>query len=100
MIYPVEWPQIVLDIKEANDWRCQQCGRQCRRPGELWLGWEYELTVAHVMQDYDAPEVFVAPLCVPCHFRHDAPYSWLARRRWQRDRQANAGQLMLSLKTS
>lgn len=88
VLYPADWQQIAAAIKEANHWRCQMCGRLCRRPGELNLGWEYELTVAHITQDYLATVVQLAPLCVGCHLRHDAPFVWVARRR-------KAGQLTL-----
>jgi hypothetical protein len=95
--YPVDWPALAQEIKELNSWCCQACQRQCRRPGELWLGWEYELTIAHYDHIYDAPEIFAVPMCVPCHFRHDSPYSWLARRQVREWRQRKAGQLALSL---
>lgn len=88
--YPVEWRTVAREIKDACGYRCQQCGRQCRRPGEFYLGWEYELTVAHYHQEYAGEAVFVTALCVPCHFAHDCHHSWRARRR-------NAGQLEISL---
>lgn len=94
-LYPTDWPHLAREIKEACGWRCLQCGRQCRRPGEFWLGWEYQLTVAHISQDYAAPVVLVAALCVKCHLRHDAPLVWVARRRNARARQMAAGQLEL-----
>lgn len=91
--YPVDWPAIARAVKEANGWRCQACGKQCRRPGELNLGWEYTLTVAHLTQDYDADAVTVAALCLPCHLRYDARHSWIARLRRLRWRRVRAGQL-------
>jgi len=33
-LYPVDWRLIATCIKEAADWVCQECGKQCRRPGE------------------------------------------------------------------
>lgn len=96
--YPVEWRTIAREIKETCGYRCQQCDRQCRRPGEFWLGWDYELTVAHISQDYEAEAVTVAALCVRCHLIYDAPHSWLARQRWARQRRRNAGQLEISLR--
>lgn len=89
-LYPVDWVSLARDIKEANGYVCQACHRQCRRPGEFWLGWEYELTLAHYDREYDDDAVFVVPLCVRCHLLHDCRHSWRARRR-------NAGQLTLSL---
>lgn len=97
LLYPRDWKSIAVEIKAANDWQCQQCGKQCRRPGEFYLGWEYELSVAHICQDYEAEAVFVAALCKPCHFKHDAPLVWVARRRKDKARQLRAGQLRLNL---
>lgn len=95
-IYPQDWPTIAYAIKEACAWRCSICNKQCRRPGELNLGWEYVLTVAHITQEYDADVVQVQPLCIPCHLRHDAPLSWWARRRHMHIRRRLAGQLQLA----
>jgi hypothetical protein len=94
--YPNEWDIIACEIKVANNWRCQSCDRQCRRPGEFYLGWEYELTVAHLCQDYEGEAVNVAALCGPCHLAYDASHSWIARLRWHRWRQRQAGQLELA----
>lgn len=97
ILYPSDWPDIAYTIKDANDWRCMACDLQCRRPGELYLGWEYTLTVAHICQDYEASSVYVAPLCARCHLEFDAPHSWLARRRHLRMRRMLAGQLVFTL---
>lgn len=94
--YPADWREIAYIVKDANGWCCMQCSRQCRRPGEMYLGWEYTLTVAHICQNYDGEAVYVAPLCAPCHLTYDAPHSWLARRRHLRWRLRSAGQLTLS----
>lgn len=91
--YPQNWRELAFAVKEANGWRCGACDRQCRRPGEFWLGWEYELTVAHLGHDYEAEIVQVAPMCRRCHFRYDAPHSWRARHRHRRYRRRLAGQL-------
>jgi hypothetical protein len=95
-LYPLQWQEIAATVKAANDYRCQACNKQCRRPGELNLGWEYKLTLAHTTQDYDADVVCVSPLCLPCHLKFDSPLVWVARRR-QRLRQRLAGQLALAL---
>lgn len=88
LLYPTDWRALAREIKQACDYRCQECGRNCRRPGQFRLGWEYELAVAHLTQDYHAEAVTVAALCARCHLRYDAPFAWVARRR-------KAGQLML-----
>lgn len=95
LIYPVDWPEISYIVRSYNNWRCLACDKCCRRPGEMFLGWEYELSVAHICQDYEAEAVYVAALCLPCHLRYDAPHSWIARHRRARIRQRVAGQLSL-----
>lgn len=96
-LYPDDWDSVATTIKEACDWQCQQCGKQCRRPGEVWDGWVNTLTVAHYYGDYDAPAAFCVALCAPCHLNHDAPFSWLSRQRNERFRRYMAGQLELKL---
>lgn len=93
LLYPYDWPEIAYLVKAANHWRCQACDRQCRRPGEFYLGWEYELAVAHICQDYESESIHVAPLCARCHLVFDAPHSWIARLRNRRWQQRQAGQL-------
>jgi hypothetical protein len=94
-LYPIDWPAIACLVKEANEDRCQACNKQCRRPGELYLGPHYELTLAHLDRCYEAEATTVAALCVPCHFRYDAPFVWQSRRRALRLRQVAAGQIAL-----
>lgn len=74
--YPANWSEIAHEIKDACGWQCQECGRQCRRPGEPFDTHRRTLTVAHLWpEDHapDAPVVFVVALCAPCHLRYDAP---------------------------
>lgn len=94
-LYADNWPTLAAEIKAANHFVCQECRRQCRRPGEMYLGWEYELTVAHYDNQYDAPAIFLVALCAPCHFLHDARFVWWARHRHERGRRQEAGQLVL-----
>lgn len=91
--YPADWGEIAAFIKAANHYECQECGRQCTKPGEPYAGGQWVLTVAHYEHDYMGPEIFVAALCAGCHLRHDAKASWLLRQRLARYRQARAGQL-------
>ena len=86
-LYPPDWDHIAAAIKDAADWTCQQCGKQCRRPGEPFDTHQRTLTVAHAWPgDHapDAPVVSVLALCAPCHLRFDAPRKAAARRakRW------------------
>jgi hypothetical protein len=93
VLYPDNWMAIAQELKEACDWRCSACDLACRRPGEPFDGHHRTLHVAHISQDYDAPEIFVACLCRNCHLIHDAPLSGIARQRRNRWRQRQAGQL-------
>jgi hypothetical protein len=95
--YPVDWPAIARAVKESAGFRCQQCDKQCRRPGEMHLGWQYELTVAHLDHGYEAAATTVAALCIRCHFAYDAPRVWVARRRALCRRLLRGGQLAFSL---
>ncbi len=50
--YPADWKKIAFAVKQAAGWRCQQCGKQCRKPGERldapeMAGHKYTLTVHH-----------------------------------------------------
>lgn len=91
--YPVDWPQLAAEIKEANGFECQSCQVECRRePSDRS---KPVLAVAHITQDYEADWVQLAPMCVRCHLIHDAPFGMQARRRNQRMRQRQAGQLTI-----
>ena len=78
--YPAEWKKIALAVKEAAGWKCQACGKQCRKPGEKLgtpgrAGHKYTLTVHHLDHQPEncAPENQIA-LCAPCHLRADAEH--------------------------
>ena len=68
--YPADWDQIAESVKAAAGWRCQECGKQCRRPGEKLDSHRRTLTVHHInMEPEDCrPENLIA-LCAPCHLR-------------------------------
>lgn len=95
--YPVDWSELSLLIKSANLWRCQMCNVECRSEPSAPKGLPSKpvLTVAHIDQDYEADAIFVAALCVRCHLIHDAPFGWISRRRHERWRARQAGQLEL-----
>lgn len=46
--YPPDWKKIALEIKENAGWICQNCGKQCRKPGEPFDTHRRTLTVAHM----------------------------------------------------
>ena len=83
--YPADWKRIALAAKEAAEWKCQQCGKQCRMPGERLdtpgkAGHQFTLTVHH--KDHQPENCSVEnliALCAPCHLKADA--QWHAERR-------------------
>ena len=90
-LYPPNWDEIALRVKEAANWRCESCGKPCLMPGEDWLafilrqGWtvaeaarsDYEhpvrhvLTTAHPNHDPENPEAELRAWCSSCHCRYD-----------------------------
>ena len=46
--YPKDWKAIALAVKEAADWVCGDCGRQCRRPGEPFDTHARTMSVHHI----------------------------------------------------
>jgi hypothetical protein len=99
--YPVDWQEIAFLLKESNFWQCQECNRQCLRPGDSRDGLSRAertrrtLTIAHYQSTYDAPEILLLCLCAGCHIRHDLEYHLAARHRNERRRRRQAGQMVL-----
>ncbi len=118
--YPNNWNAIARAVKDSAQWKCQECGRPCRRPGEVlfdfivrmegedWpeLDWvnqtavsticehptRFVLTVAHLNQKpSDCEPENLKALCAPCHLRHDAPH----RKANSRAKRERSGQLPL-----
>ena len=46
--YPAGWKAIARAVKEEAGWKCERCGKQCRRPGEPFDTHRNTLTVAHL----------------------------------------------------
>ena len=81
-LYPADWDKIAFAVKEDAGWKCQKCGKQCRKPGEPLDTHKRTLTVAHlnhIPQDV-SPENLMA-LCAPCHLRYDAKHHAETRRK-------------------
>ena len=36
-LYPGNWEEIALSVKEDASWHCEECGRPCRQPGIEWM---------------------------------------------------------------
>lgn len=78
--YPDDWKQIADSVKEAAGWKCQDCGLQCRFPGEPLDTHKRTLTVAHINHvESDCRLENLVALCPKCHFRYDG-----VRKRMQR----------------
>jgi hypothetical protein len=92
--YPPDWEDISYSIREAAEWRCQHCQKDCRRPSEslkrfaqrtfkrgkkkqdvLLHPKKYCLTVSHLDQNTanNDPSNLLA-LCMPCHLKYDRKY--------------------------
>ena len=80
--YPKNWKQIADSIKEKADWKCQVCGKQCRRPDEPFDTHRRTLTVAHLNHiPEDCREENLKAMCAVCHLRYDAKHHAETRRK-------------------
>jgi hypothetical protein len=95
--YPDDWDAIALAIKTEANWKCEQCGRECRRVGESLSDFiertipkvhcadsynllseintkpsRFILTVAHLNHvPEDCRRENLKALCSVCHCRYD-----------------------------
>lgn len=85
--YPQNWKEIALKVKEDAEWKCEFCGKQCRKPGEPFDTHRNTLTVAHMdhIPEHMERENLKA-LCVPCHLRYDANQHAESRKKKRRDK--------------
>lgn len=96
--YPDDWEAIALAVKVAADWRCECCGKRCRRPGEPFDTHRRTLTVAHLDHDTtNSDPANLAALCAVCHLQHDARHHANNAARTRRRRMEEAGQRRLDL---
>lgn len=80
-LYPDDWESIARGVKEHAGWKCQACGKQCRKPGEPFTTHRNTLTVAHMNhQPADCRPENLKALCAPCHLRYDAQHHAETRR--------------------
>lgn len=78
--YPDDWEEIATEVKEQSGWKCEQCERQCRLPGDPFDTHQRTLTVAHINHvEIDCrPENLIA-LCPRCHLAYDLQRKTLQR---------------------
>lgn len=81
-LYPDNWEEIAFSVKTELDWKCEECGMQCRRPGEPFDTHRRTLTVAHLNHDpSDCRRENLKALCSGCHNRYDAKHRAETRKR-------------------
>ena len=72
--YPADWERIATDLKDQVNWKCEGCGKQCRKPDEPFDTHRRTLTVAHINHvELDCNPGNLICLCAPCHLAYDAP---------------------------
>lgn len=73
--YPANWKEIAREKKESTGWKCENCGKQCRKPGEAFDTHRNTLTCAHMNHvPMDCRPENLKALCAPCHLRYDAKH--------------------------
>lgn len=73
--YPADWKRISREVKDRADWKCEVCGKQCRRPGETFDTHKRTLTVAHLNHTpMDCRPENLKAMCAPCHLKYDAAH--------------------------
>lgn len=106
-LYPPNWEAIALEVKEAANWKCEECGQDCRKSGESWFEFfdrtcwslalnekwgQYILTVAHLdHQPENSDRANLRAWCSVCHCRYDLK-AMATKRRLKQERE---GQLTL-----
>lgn len=86
-LYPKNWNEIARGVKEKAGWKCENCGKQCRRPNEPFDTHRNTLTVSH--QNHNPQDISpenLKALCAPCHLRYDAEHhaeTRQKRKRWK-----------------
>lgn len=107
--YPPDWDAIALRIKEAAAWICQDCGMQCRKPGEPFDTHKRTMSVHHMGVDkpdgtpgdmhdkQDCRPENLRALCSKCHLLRDLPGHIANAARTRRARKIEAGQLEMEV---
>lgn len=95
--YPKNWKQIAAQVKEEADWKCEECGKQCRRPGEPFDTHRNTLTVHH--KDHTPENCHrsnLVALCAPCHLRADKHHHVATRKRRAEERKRHLAEHALA----
>ena len=90
--YPKDWKQIAAQVKEEAGWKCEECGKQCRRPGEPLDTHRRTLTVHHIDHTPENCERSnLVALCAPCHLRADKEHHAQTRKRGREEYRRHMG---------
>lgn len=84
--YPPNWKQIAFAKKGSVGWKCEKCGKQCRKPGEPFDTHKRTLTVSH--KDHNPMNIAEENLqayCAPCHLRYDAKHHAETRKKKEKN---------------
>lgn len=111
-LYPVNWEEISLSVRQRANWQCQCCGKQCRQSGESVQNFidrvglpadevklapiRWCLTVAHLNHEpSDCGLENLKAMCAPCHLRYDVDQHIQTRKANRRKALEANGQLLL-----
>lgn len=74
-LYPDNWDEIALRVKDHAGWICEHCGKKCREPGEKFDTHKRTATVSHLNHEpMDCRAGNLRCLCAPCHLKYDAKH--------------------------
>jgi 5-methylcytosine-specific restriction endonuclease McrA len=94
-LYPEDWEQISLAVREDAGWRCEFCVRIHGQPHPV-TGSRVVLTVAHLDHNPQHSERSnLRALCQRCHLRYDTDLHRRHASETKRKRLIEAGQLTL-----
>ena len=73
-LYPDNWKELALKVKESAGWQCKCCGKQCYRPGErpdnlVRSEWTADILQVH-HKNHDTTDNRLSNLqavCAACH---------------------------------
>lgn len=107
--YPPDWDEIAAAIKATAGYICQDCGMQCRKPGEPFDTHKRTMSVHHLgvpkgdgspgdpHDKLDVRPENLRALCSKCHLARDLPIHIANAARTRRAKQIAAGQGELPL---
>ena len=82
-LYPDNWKELAVSVKEASGWKCQYCGKRCYKPGERPENLTRSQWTSNILQVHhrdfncsnNCPNNLIA-LCSACHLNvHRDRYS-------------------------